>query len=358
MKRAGRIAARNRWESVLRPAVHRPYLLSLAMGLTMKRIWVAVLASLVLGLAGVSAWLEVAAQTGAAPPRATPPTFDRTETSRVFFDDVFTKLQGERPQNLGAVAVRSPTSPAAGDATNAAASGTASGDAWSKVISPTTIEDEVKSLKMSLDQAITTPSKFAGLGYKEARRDFSVLAVLFGIVAEYDSDVRWRDESPVARDAFARSAANTKAGGNSNTYNESKRRKDDLQTLLNGSRIEGTADSEETDWSTLVDVGPLMQRLDQGFNGKLAKLVSSKDAFEANIEEVLHEAEVSAAIGRVLTLEGMDNWDDETYADFAQRLTQASLDVVAAVRVNNYDQARQAAGEINKACSECHDFYR
>jgi cytochrome c556 len=56
--------------------------------------------------------------------------------------------------------------------------------------------------------------------------------------------------------------------------------------------------------------------------------------------------------------EGMDNADDETYLGFSKRLRQGALDIVAGVKLNNYDQARAAAGEISKACSECHEQYR
>lgn len=329
-----------------------------------RRRWGLGAATVLAGASMISwTWLEVQGQSGGSTARAPAPNFDPMEVSRIFFDDVFTKLQGERPA-AGSAPVVASTSNAArpGGAAAAMPGGSAptgdSGAGWSKLISTTTLEDEVKAIRLNLDQAVTTPSKFAGLGHKDARRDFSLLAMLFAIVGEYDTEVRWKDQAPIARDVFARTAANTKAGGNTNTYNEAKRRKDDLQTLLSGSAITGDSSGPTVEWGTLVNVGPLMQRLEKAYDGNLAEWTSSKEAFSSHLEEVVHEAELAAAIAEVIMKEGMDNADDETYLGFSKRLRQGALDIVAGVKLNNYDQARAAAGEISKACSECHEQYR
>jgi len=310
-----------------------------------------------LGLAGLCFCglnLAVLAQDAkdATKQRAKPPKFGN-EVNRIFFEDVFSKLQGERPANPGAARVAAPTSAGpAGDETGG------SSYAWSKMISSSTIENEIKAIKLNVDKSVTTPSEFAGRGHKQVRRDFSILAAMFGIIGEYDGDVRWKKMGPAARDVFARTARNTKAGGNTNTYNESKQRKTDLQDLLGGANWQGEAEQVDADWSAVCDRGPLMQRLDRGFEGKMNGWISNKAEFESNAEDVLHEAEIIAALSEVLTKEGMEEADDETYAELANRMKQAALSIVAAVKQNDYDQARQAAGEVKKACTECHEFYR
>ncbi len=284
--------------------------------------------------------------------RAQPPRFGR-EVSRVFFDDVFTKLQGERPANPGAVVVA--TAPADRGAVGGAAT---SSYAWSKLISSTTIEDEIKSIKMNVDKSVTTPSEFAGRGHKEVRRDFSILAAMFAIIGEYDGDVRWKKNGVAAREVFARTARNTKAGGNTNTYNESKQRKADLQDLLSGASLSVDVTDVEADWSAICDRGPLMQRLDTAFEKKLNGWMSSEAEFKENSEDILHEAQMVTALSEILVKEGMDEWDDEDYAGFAKRMKEAGMEIANAVKLNSYDQARQAAGEVRKACTECHEFYR
>jgi len=289
---------------------------------------------------------------GKAKKRAIPPKFG-SEVNRIFFADVFSKLQGERPKKPGAVLT---TSAPVGGSPGVAAEGASY--AWSKVISAATIEDEIKAIKLNVDKSITTPSEFSGRGHKQVRRDFSILAVMFAIIGEFDDDVRWKKIGPAARDIFARTARNTKAGGNTNTYNEAKKRKADLQDLMGGASLQIEAEQAEADWAAVSDRSPLMQRLDRGFEGKMSVWISSQEEFEANTEDVLHEAEITAALSEVLVKEGMEDWDDEDYAGFAKRMKEAAIEISSAVKLNNYDQARKASGEVKKACTECHELYR
>lgn len=293
------------------------------------------------------------AQSRKAANRAKLPTFDPAKTNRIFFPDVFARLDGERPANPNVRVAQnsSVTVPGGGDAP------VAQSYAWSKIISGPTLEDEVKAIKLATDKNITTPQDFAGRGYKEVRRDFSVLAMLFAIINEYDEDVRWKKDAAAARDIFARTASNAKAGNN-NVYNESKKRKDELMDLINGSSLSMKPEDEANDWERIADRSPLMQRLAVGQEEKLAKWTSSEDTFGEEIEGVLHEAEIIAAIAEALTREGMEDGEDETYAEFANLMKTSALNVAAAVKSNNAEQARKATGEIAKACSDCHDNYR
>jgi hypothetical protein len=285
--------------------------------------------------------------------RAKLPTFDAAKTERVFFPDVFARLEGKRPANPNASVAQAPTggTPAGADTT------AGESYAWSKIISGPSIEDEVKAIKVATDKNITTPQDFAGRGYKEVRRDFSVLAMLFAIVNEYDADVRFKRDAAAARDIFARTASNAKAGNN-NVYNEAKKRKDELQDLINGAALTEKPETQENDWTKIADRSPLMQRLEAAQEKKLAKITSNADAFSEDIETALREAEIIAAIASTLTREGMEGADDEAYTGFANLMKRNALDVVAAVKSNNAEQARKATGEIAKACSDCHDNYR
>src|SRR5947207_14214986 len=180
--------------------------------------------------------LVVLAQTKApkTAKRAQPPKFSKTDP---FYADAFKEgLVGERPADLGKGAAAATGSTVANSSAPVAGSGggAASGAGWSRLISATTIEDSIKSLKQQVDQEITTPSDFAGKGHKLARRDYTLLAVLFGIAGEYDGDVRWRKDAAPARDAFARSANNFKVG-TPQAFAEAKARKEELTELVGGS---------------------------------------------------------------------------------------------------------------------------
>ncbi len=303
--------------------------------------------------------LPVSAQRNARSPklRAKPPEFNPDDFEGVFFSNLFEEgLVGKRPDKIQ----RKPpqgNGPRPGPNEGPGNVGSSAEYAWSKIISASTLEDEVKSLKLKVDQDVTTPAKFAGRGYKASRKNFSTLALVFAIVGEYDGDVRWKEDAPLARDYFARAAANCKVGSQQ-AFNEAKLRKQDLQDLIGGSSLSGTVTPAAAKWDTVVDRNPLMQRLESAIQDKLQPMTASKSEFSANNDQVLHEAEFVAAISEVLLMDGMDDADDQDYLDYTKRMKQAALEVVAAVKTNDHNKATSAVGRINKSCSECHETYR
>jgi hypothetical protein len=287
--------------------------------------------------------------------RAQLPEFDPTETSQVFFDDVFSVLSGARPEAAGAVETPGVASAAAMSGRDSVRG---SAFSWASLISPTTIEDEIKLLKIAVDANVRTPTEFAGRGHKQVRRHFTVLAMLFAVIQEYDGQVRWRGDAVVARDRFARAASNSKAGGNVNVFNEAKQRKLDLQDLVGGGSLGGTTSTETTDWEAVVDRGPLMQRLEEASQDRLPAWTASEAEFASHREGVIREAEMVAAIAEVLTRDGLEDAGDEDYVGFAEQMKQAAQGVSTGARGEEYAAARAAVGEVAKSCAACHESYR
>ncbi len=286
--------------------------------------------------------------------RVKPKPFDREKINDVFFPDVFSVLVGSRPAAGGAKPVAKPLVNA--DAAPAAAAPPA-GQGWSRWISATTLENEIKMIKADVDREVTSVSQFRGRGHMECRRLFSVAAVVFAVIAEYDQKVRWNSDAAGIRDVFARTAFNCKTG-DKRVYDQSKLRKGDLQELLGGQTPPLDPGEPVADWAAVADRGPLMQRLKIGFDDRLKPLLSSKSEMGANASDIRHEAEMIAMLSDVLTRAEMEDSSDETYAQFAHNMRNAANTIVSALESKDYDQASQAAGEIAKACSDCHDGYR
>jgi hypothetical protein len=310
-------------------------------------------------LIGIAPALVVVAQTKSTKPtrRAQPPKF--TTKSETFFADAFKEaLVGERPADLGkpapaAVATATSTAPAGG---GTADSGGGSG--WSRLISAGTIEDTIKGLKLQVDKEITTPTDFAGKGHKLARRDYSLLAMLFAIASEYDGDVRWKKDAPAAREAFARSAANFKVG-TVQAFAEAKARKDELAELVGGSApFAGKQVEPKPQWGQVAGRDTLMQYLETAWEPRLKPLLGDKGQFTAKSDQVLRDAELFAAIGEVLAKEGMRDAEDTDYKALCNRLRDGSKQIIDAVKTKNFEQASSASGIITKACAECHENYR
>ena len=290
--------------------------------------------------------------------RVKPPTFDPDDTRGVFFNNVFADgaLVGSRPadlgQPLGIAGTGGGNAPSNGDA------GSGGNFAWKAIISAEVIEDEIKKISTHLDQTITTPNKFAGGGYQEARLDFSMLAMLYGISSEYDGDVRWKEDAPELRDLFVRAAQGAKVGSQQ-AYSQSKIAKQSLADLVRGTKFIPDKESEpQTIWAEAGFRNPLMQRLDLSRDKRIKPAVANPVEFKSKQDELKHEANIIAAIGEVLTKEGMEYADEEDFADQAKRMKKAAHDVLAAIDLGNYEQAVAGVGEISLSCDACHENYR
>jgi len=282
---------------------------------------------------------------------ARPPKWSR-DVRDTFFEDAREKLEGPRPDyaaatHLDDLAVVSP-----------AAEGRAGEFAWSKLISADALETEVKRLNQSVAGTVTSPSAFKGGDNEAARRDFSELAVLFAVTAQYDGDARWKDAAAGLRAAFSRAAADAKVGSD-DSYREAVARKQDLADLVRGGRPQlPRAEAKVADWSQVAGRSPLMQRLNIAHQERLTKWLANAATFRRNQSDIAHEAQVVAMLADVIHRESFEYWDDETFAEYAGALRDAATDVSAAAATHNFDQARAAIGRATKACADCHDGYR
>jgi hypothetical protein len=287
---------------------------------------------------------------------ARPPKWPR-DVLDAFFEDARDKLAGPRPDyasessSLKASVLQHAGSSADSTAPNITLS-------WSQLITAETLEAEIKRLSQSLHKSVATPSQFKGGGYKDACRDFSELAVLFAIAAQYDGPIRWKDTAAGLRELFARAAANAKVGTDE-TYREATARNDDLAELVRGSRPQvPKANAEVADWSKVSAREPLMQRLNIAQQERLNPWLADAATFRRNQADVSHEAQLTALLANVIHRGVYEYWDDETFAGLAQELQQAATDASAAATSDNYDQARRALTRAATACANCHDAYR
>ncbi|HEX5471586.1 MAG TPA: hypothetical protein VFW73_06850 [Lacipirellulaceae bacterium] len=283
---------------------------------------------------------------------ARPPKWP-TNVLDVFYPDARTKLVGARPdyQHADAMAAN-----ASGFDTSKSKEKSAAG--WSKLIDADTIETEIKRIAPDVGKATSSPSEFKGSGFKQCRRDFSVLAALFAVDGEYDGEVRWQDAAPALRDLFARAGHNCKAASDQ-TFQEAVQRKQDLADLIAGNRpkMAATAD-RKADWSTVADRPPLMQRLNIAHQDRLTKWLANKTEFAAHRDDAKLEAQLVATIADIIGREGYEYWDDESYAKCARDLRQAASEVSTAADSGNYERAQQASNRMTKACADCHEGFR
>jgi cytochrome c556 len=315
-------------------------------------------------LAAAFAAAQAADQSKENPTRtnsAAPPTHWDTRVTDTFFPDAYAALVGPRPDDLTAVMTGSAKKAAqtAGTTPGNRSLGTATDGAipWSKLISADALQDEIKSLQPQLAEETKTQQTFLGGAYKKSRRTLSLLAAAFAIICEYDGDIRWKAQAPAVRNLFARSAYNCKASTDQ-TYRDVKQRSDDLATLLRGETLEAPAAESTNDWGKVADLLPLMARLELAQRDRIAPWTASSAEMKKNAAALDHEAEIVAALAKVISRPGMEYADDEKFRGFAKSLQTSALELRAAAENQNYDTARAAAGTLSKACANCHNDYR
>ena len=238
-----------------------------------------------------------------------------------------------------------------------AASAVSGASSWSALVSAATLEDEVKRLVSPIDTAVKSPTGFKGGGYKAAREEFSLLAVIFGVIGQYDGEVRWRTSASGLRDLFGRAGFNCKVGTD-NSYNEAKLRSQDLQELVRGGTVEVRTASDEFAWPEVAHRPPLMKRMESSLRDRLGPWTASKGEFGKRGEQIVHEAELLAVLARVIKSEGYEYADDPTYRDYVDKLERQCQEIIQAAKSGALEQAQSAASQMNKTCDACHGDFR
>ncbi len=288
--------------------------------------------------------------------RAPPPKISADQTRGVFFDDLSEAIRGERPSLAVLRGSKSTEAAASAMASPDEKNANEVDDVWSTIISPSSIEDEVKRTRLHYDNVISTPGAFNSGGFKDARLDLSILAMLFAVINEHSGDVRWKDQAAVARDLLARTAFNCKAGS-TQVYNEAKLRKSDLQDLVSGTGLTSRDAEAENAWPEIVDRTPLME-----YAERLVKSLEDScrdlESFEENADAIKRDAELLSTVGEVLTQEGMDESDDDDYVQLSHAMVDQTKRVVEALGRTDFETVRGGVGSIRQRCDACHEQYR
>jgi hypothetical protein len=287
---------------------------------------------------------------------APPPKFS-DDVVATFFKDAREKLGPGQPG--GAIPTApAPGAPSAGEDADSGASVAGGDSAWSKLIAASTIEDEVKAQAGPLAEVTKTPSVFKGGGNHPARVHFTELAMLFGIISQYEGDVRWKKDAGGLREIFRRAGANCKVG-TENSYKEAHQRSDDLAQVITGAKTELPKPDPDAKWVEVANRAPLMVRMGkEGYSPRIKAWTSDKGEFSKNRNALLEEAQIVAAIAHLIQDSSYEFADDETYLGYAKELEKQALEIAEAAKAGIFERAQSAAGQLNKACSTCHEGYR
>ncbi len=293
----------------------------------------------------------------AAERRVPVPTFSADSFRDVFFAEPGQAIRGTRPE-LGKAAdpiARPANTKPANVANNNVDAAKATG--FSAIISPATIEDEVKRLRLKLDAEVTTPAAFQSGGFQTARVDLTILASLFAIISEHSGEVKWKKDAAAARDLLSRTAVNCKSGS-AQVYNEVKLRKTDLEDLVSGTGLANRQAEPENNWELIADRVPLMTYIESLSDGPLSEGTRDANAIKAEGDRVRRTAELISTVAEILTKEGLADADDAEYVALSREMKAAGMAISQALDQGDPDAVGKAVGALTQSCDKCHEGYR
>lgn len=305
------------------------------------------------------------------------------EVNKVFFDDAFKHytpggLPGDNvpkrpaptpaenpPQIAGTTPSPTPPTPVS-PTTNPFAPGNSaaplpglklgSGE-WSSLIPTNVLENEVKRQVAATRIATRSIGLFKQRGANQAKRQFSLLAVLFGVVNLYDGEVRWKNESAAIRDLSAKAATACEAEPSRTTFDVAEEHSIRLGDLINATKLDLPSNSpKQVSWAELSSLTPLMQRAEEGLQSKLMAWGASQGEFQANQEDFLHEAAMLAVLGKVI--QDKNYLDEPDYLKFAKMMEENAQKAVQAASQGQFQLVSDALMGLNNSCTQCHSKYR
>lgn len=298
----------------------------------------------------------MAQRTNQAPTERAPrPPWNQRDTTEIFFEDAFAEaLVGERPAHLQPETARKTLGSEQPTAASDGAAGAAAAR-WSAVVSAQTLQSQIKATIQRLQQSIRSPARFAGGDFQQAQRQFGHAATLFKVVAEYDAAIQWQTSAVAACQRAARAAAACQ-DGSAPTYAVAKQTRDELQELLNGSRLEPV--DQATDWHEVADRRHWMRWIDAATNQRIKSAASANGGLAAQAETIIRDAEMLQLIAHILAQEDMDDGLDDDYRQLCDELASAARELEQATRNGKHQRAAAAVSRIRQSCAACHEAYR
>lgn len=290
------------------------------------------------------------------PPRARRPDWSKTDTKDVFFDDAVEEaLQGERP-----------SAPKADDGTDgtvqpgpgSATQNSKKTSVWERLVTAEALEGEIKAQSIVFRSAVMNQAHFAREGATAAEESLMIVAIGFSVVADFQEDVRWKDNAAAMRNELGRavialSATDVEANIR---FDAAVAARAIIQETLNGSRI--TSASPPLARSDFADRHAIMTRLEIALEQRLAPALANARSFAADAEMVNHESQWIALLATVLGEADMPDAEADDYQGWLADLTRTAGRLRQAVSTKDLPIAREAFAAAQRACAACHDNYR
>ena len=105
-----------------------------------------------------------------------------------------------------------------------------------------------------------------------------------------------------------------------------------------------------------------MKRMEETQRNRLRPWTKDANEFNANLDGMLHEAEIMAVLAQAMLDQSyVDSYDfvvEKDYIKWATTVRDNMVRTVQAVKEKDFDTATDLVRDNNTKCSECHGAYR
>jgi len=294
---------------------------------------------------GVLIAASAAFSQGRNDPGTSQPAQWSAEESDVFFPDAREQLVGDREvAEKEVIAVSNDRSRETAQ------------QSWMSVVDDETLMTEIKRLQISLDRSLNSVASFRAGVHAQCRSDFSMLAVLFRVIAEYDGEVRWKRDATTMK-SLCIQAADACRHGTEESFAVAQQARQALEDLLRGQSLRGMG-LEADDQGEMTELALLMQRMDRSMKQISGVPSADSTTFRQQAEDIGHEARLIALLAQVIQQEDFYYSGDEDYAEEAQTLMRFARELFGACAAEDQQAASAAVREVTQSCARCHEDYR
>ena len=234
---------------------------------------------------------------------------------------------------------------------------------WKDVISPDIIKGEMKSIRLQLQQRLSTLASYNS-SYLEIPIFATTLSLLAEVARRHPDDISWKENAKFIRALgveMTEVCASSGARGRKSYDVVNGAFLKICDVLDNNPPAELPETEEETDFLSAADMGYLMKRLQRGMEW-MQNNAGSEDAFKENAELALREVSVFAVIAQAFADESYGYGDDEEFTGHAFEMRDAASGMFKAADETgtdfNFDTFDTLRSKVDQKCTQCHMTFR
>lgn len=228
---------------------------------------------------------------------------------------------------------------------------------WASIISAEDLQDEVKKIRLRLQENLGAIGKYNAHYNKEISWDGAGLAALANIALAHPDKISWKPHAGQIRDIAAEMVLKAKGGLGQKPFDATKKEFEKIDGLLSGNPPPGIpAAAAEVTFSDVSNRKFLMHCIETGADYLRANFQAA-GPFEKSADDVARTASIVAAYTKVIGTEGYNSADEDDYKAFVKPLFEANMKMVKAARDKDFAAFTEANGPVPKYCSDCHGTY-